>query len=301
MVSGCGTQSDFFFLYLSHATVLFVLRRTAHFTCIVYPMNIDDLLYLSDLNLAESIREMTRWQIEGQISEQHDLLITKSTDASPVTNCVIRTGPYAKPAADSAMELIQNYYDKYNSGFSIYIRSHVDADLKSACESLQMIKVSDAPGMVIDTIIPESPHAESIDIREATDLQGAADFATVAIESYQSLGMRAEIGNRIFATPERMLKPHMYMVVGYANGVPSSCAFALFSHSIAGVYWVGTASNARGRGLAEACTRAVANKALERGASAVVLQASKFGEPIYRRMGFTEFTRYPWYMYFNRK
>jgi predicted GNAT family acetyltransferase len=87
--------------------------------------------------------------------------------------------------------------------------------------------------------------------------------------------------------------------VGYVSGIQSSCALALFSHSIAGVYWVGTARNARGMGLAEACTRAVTNKALERGASTVVLQASKFGEPIYRRMGFNEFTRYPWYMYFK--
>jgi ribosomal protein S18 acetylase RimI-like enzyme len=264
-------------------------------------MNIDDLLYLSDLNLTESVREMTRWQIEGQIVEQHDLLITKGADASPVTNCAIRTSPYAEPAAGSAMDFIQNYYGRYNSGFSMYIRNHVDADLKLVCESLQMVKVSDAPGMVIDSIIPEKPLADSIEIRAITDIQGAADFASVAIDSYQSLGMRAEIGNRIFAAPERMLKPHTYMVVGYVNGIQSSCALALFSHSIAGVYWVGTAQNARGKGLAEACTRAVTNMALERGASAVVLQASKFGEPIYRRMGFTEFTRYPWYMYFNKK
>jgi ribosomal protein S18 acetylase RimI-like enzyme len=155
--------------------------------------------------------------------------------------------------------------------------------------------------MAIDAIIPAKPFANNIEIRTITEAPGAADFASVAIDSYQSLGMRAEIGARIFATPERMLKPHIYMVVGYRDGIPSSCALALFSHSIAGVYWVGTASNARGIGLAEACTRAVTNMALERGASAVVLQASKYGEPIYRRMGFNEFTRYPWYMHFNRK
>src|SRR4030042_752138 len=202
-------------------------------------MNIDDLLYLSDLKLAESIREMTRWHTDGRIVEQNDLLIAKGADTSPVTNCVIRTSPDAKPAADSAMEIIRNYYGPYNSGFSIYIRGHIDADLKSACESLQMIKVSDAPGMMIDAIIPEKPLAEKIEIRTVTDIQGAADFAAVAIDSYQSLGMRAETGRRIFETPERMLKPHMYMAVVYVDGVPSSCAFVLFSHSIAGIYWVG--------------------------------------------------------------
>jgi len=57
-------------------------------------------------------------------------------------------------------------------------------------------------------------------------------------------------------------------------------------------------SGARGNGLAEACVRAVANVAFRRGAPVVVLQASKFGAPVYRRMGFTEITSYPWYMSF---
>jgi ribosomal protein S18 acetylase RimI-like enzyme len=264
-------------------------------------MNIDDLLYLSDLNLAESVREMTRWHADGRIIEQNDLLITKGPGTSPVTNCVMRTGPGAKPDADTAMGMIRDYYDQHDSGFSIYIRDHIDTDLKSACESLKMAKISDAPGMVIDTIIPQKPLEKNIEIRTANDIKGASDFASVAIDSYQSLGMRAELGKKIFAMPERMLKPHMHMAVAYVDDVPSSCAFALFSHSIAGVYWVGTSRNARGRGLAEACTRAVTNYALERGASAVVLQASRFGEPVYRRMGFSEFTRYPWYMHFRMK
>jgi hypothetical protein len=52
--------------------------------------------------------------------------------------------------------------------------------------------------------------------------------------------------------------------------------------------------------MAEACTRCVTNEALRRGAAFVVLQASKFGEPIYLRMGYKEITKYPWYMYIRK-
>jgi len=50
---------------------------------------------------------------------------------------------------------------------------------------------------------------------------------------------------------------------------------------------------ARGRGLAELCTRAVGNAGLDLGARIAALQASPMGEPVYRRMGYVEVTRYP--------
>jgi predicted GNAT family acetyltransferase len=75
----------------------------------------------------------------------------------------------------------------------------------------------------------------------------------------------------------------------------------VFSHSIAGIYWVGTIESFRKKGLAEVCTATVTNEAFRRGASSVILQASPFGEPIYRRLGFKEFTRYLWYMHFHKE
>ena len=59
--------------------------------------------------------------------------------------------------------------------------------------------------------------------------------------------------------------------------------------------WVVTLPEYRGRGLGEACTRLVGNRAFELGARCVVLQASSQGEPIYRRMGYREITRYRWH------
>jgi ribosomal protein S18 acetylase RimI-like enzyme len=263
-------------------------------------MNNDDILYLSDLNLAEFVREMARWNAESEIIEHNDLLITKSLDQFPVTNVAVRLHRCAEPPCDEAIYRVKSFYRKYNSSFSIHIRRHADADMESVCKSEKMIKVWDNPGMMIEASIPVKALSGEIEIRQVKKSTEAADFASVAIESYKSLGMSADVGSKIFATPDRIIRPYSYLVVGYLRGIPVSSAMVLFSHSIAGIYWVGTIQNARRRGIAEACVGTVTNEAFRRGAAFVVLQASKFGEPIYRRMGFKEFTQYPWYMFFHK-
>ena len=50
--------------------------------------------------------------------------------------------------------------------------------------------------------------------------------------------------------------------------------------------WIGTRAAARGRGVADAITRALARIGFERGAARVILQASEMGLPVYQRIGF---------------
>jgi predicted GNAT family acetyltransferase len=111
--------------------------------------------------------------------------------------------------------------------------------------------------------------------------------------------MPADACERLFASCERMLRPHVIAALARVEGEPASAALAILSHGIAGIYWVGTVEKQRSRGLGEACTAAVGNAAFERGAAAVVLQASRQGEPIYRRMGYREITRYAWHVDFS--
>jgi ribosomal protein S18 acetylase RimI-like enzyme len=73
----------------------------------------------------------------------------------------------------------------------------------------------------------------------------------------------------------------------------------ILTHGVAGIYWVGTMPAARGKGLAELCTRAAGNAGFDMGARVASLQASVMGEPVYRRMGYIEVTRYPWVVRFE--
>ena len=150
--------------------------------------------------------------------------------------------------------------------------------------------------MVLERPSSERPLSPGASLDFVEDAAGARDFARVAAGAYASMGMPAEVTARLFATPERMLRPHLVTCLARYDGEPAGAALAILSHGIAGIYWVGTLESHRRRGLGEACTRAVGNAGFARGAAAVVLQASRQGEPIYLRMGYREITRYVWFV-----
>lgn len=263
-------------------------------------MNTEEILNFADLNLAEFVREMARWNPAGEILEQDDLVLTKGISRFPSINVAISLSSAADKSGAATFERIRSFYRERKSGFSIHIRKHADTELESICQLEKLFLVSEAPGMVIDRPFPDTKMPEDLEVRRITEVPRVLDFASVVIESYQSMDMPPYVGKIIFASPERLLKPYNYLVVAYDQEKPVSAAMLLFSNSIAGIYWVGTVSHARGKGLAEACIKAVTNEAFRRGAPLVVLQASRFGAPVYRRMGFTEITRYPWYMHFEK-
>jgi len=263
-------------------------------------MNTKDILRLSDLNLAEYVREMTRWNTPGEIFEQNDLLLTKGSGTSPVTSVAISLCSEDDHTAVDRFDRIRSFYRERKSSFSIHIRKHADRALEAICLREKMIQISDAPGMMTDRPLQDITTPEGVEIRHIVNIGGVVDFASVTTQSYQSLGMPVQTGQQIFASPERLLQPYNYLVVAYDQEQPVSAAMILFSHSIAGIYWVGTLEHHRGRGLAHACVCQVTREAFRRGALMAVLQASKFGTPLYVRMGFKEVTRYPWYMYFEK-
>jgi hypothetical protein len=116
--------------------------------------------------------------------------------------------------------------------------------------------------------------------------------------AYESLGLPGDIPPRLFADARALLAPHIVAFVASLGDVPAAGAMTIVTHGVAGVYWVGTTPEARGRGLAELCTRAVGNAGFDLGARIAALQASQMGEPVYRRMGYYEATRYPFFVRF---
>ncbi len=262
-------------------------------------MNQTELLTLGDISLAEGIRENVRWHRDGRIEEHGDLLLTAGVDPFPVgySNCAMLLGPRPpEPAeAERAIALADEFFGGLGRGYTVWIRAHLDAHLEANRVKAGLSCFSDMPGMVLEAPTPERPLAAGVRVAQVEDSAGASALTAVEAAGYATVGMPAENTARAFSTPERILNPHTIAVLGYLEEKPVSAAIAILSNGIAGLYWVVTLPEARGRGLGEACTRLAGNRALELGARCAVLQASEQGEPIYRRMGYREMTRYRWY------
>lgn len=259
-------------------------------------MDHNELLRLSDLNLAESYREISRWNPHPDMEEQGDMLFVSGAGTFAAINFAIRVGNTVRSSPDEFIARAKEFFAARKRSFSIIVRAHLDTDLLDACKKLELYQISNAPGMVIENILEDAPLPDGVRLEHVIDEAMAQDYAEVAALSFTTLGLPEAVGRSVFSDPNAFLAPYIHAVVAYLEDRPASCAFALLSHGIGGIYYVGTIEAARGKGLAAHCTRAAGNAAFVLGARCVVLQASVYGEPVYTKMGYKEFTRYPWFL-----
>jgi hypothetical protein len=253
-------------------------------------MTADELRELSDLNYFEASRELAR-RAGGAVLDEGGVLLIAGAHPLPVlVNGAIRTDPRVAPS--EVLERARRFFAPRRRGCSILTRSHLDADLQAACSEAGLVQFGASPGMVLDHRLPDATLPPGVTLRRVAAAADATAFATVMDEAYQSLG--SPPGVALTQLPLDVLAaPHIVSLLAELDGAPVAGAMTIVTHGVAGVYWVGTLKAARGRGLAELCTRAAGNAGFDLGARVAGLQASQMGEPIYRRMGYVEVTRYP--------
>jgi predicted GNAT family acetyltransferase len=99
----------------------------------------------------------------------------------------------------------------------------------------------------------------------------------------------------MFASPASLLTPGVAAFVADVDGQAASVALVITHGRVAGVEWVGTLPTFRGRGLAEAVSRAASNAGFDLGARIVALQGADDAARLYARIGYREVSRYRWF------
>lgn len=257
------------------------------------PLSAQDL---SDANFVESVREHARWQEPCKLVEEDGLILVAGPNAFPVAyrNCAIRVDP--RLAAKDVLARTRDFFESRKRGFTILTRDSRDADLKAYLPSAGLNLTAELPCMLIESPLAEPRIPSDIRIERFREERHVLDAVAINAEAYQMIKLPAQEARIYFARPEELLSPRVEGFIAYQGTEPASTALTLFSGASAGLYWVGTAVAAQHRGLGEICTRLATNAGFARGATVVTLQASSFGEPIYRRLGYKTYDRLQRYM-----
>ena len=202
-----------------------------------------------------------------------------------------RTGAYPPPMSSRA----RRFFRERGRGFTVWVRSERDSDLEALVQAEGLERRADGPYMLVEAPLPMTNLPADVDLEQFTHERHVRDAVTVSAEAYEALGLTSDETHATFANPLRLLNDRVVGFVAYRGGRPVSTALTILSGEGAGLYWVGTARNAERSGLGGLCTRYATNAAFARGARVVMLQASPFGEPVYRRLGYRVYERARWY------
>jgi ribosomal protein S18 acetylase RimI-like enzyme len=253
-----------------------------------------ELVELSDLNFRESTRELSR-RAHGTVLDEPGLLLFAGGHPLPV----LANGVFRTTTAVSAREVLQRtrqFFAQQRRGFTVFVRAHADEDLQAALEAEGLTAMGSMPAMILDHRLPAAAAPPGVELRRVSTPADARAYADVQSAAYATYGMRPDVAPALLPNLATLLAPHIAAFLAVLEGRPAAGAMTIVTHGVAGVYWVGTIPEARGRGLAELCTRAAGNAGFDLGGRIASLQASVMGEPVYRRMGYVEVTRYPYFV-----
>jgi GNAT superfamily N-acetyltransferase len=259
-------------------------------------MDREELLREGDRNLAATLRLYGATAPGGAVEDDGAVLLVSTSPSwpSPYHNGCIRLDPTLSPAA--VLARAEAFFSGKAPGFCVWIAAHTDADLErdALAAGYASVSATGTPRLAIEHPLPDPIAPPGVTLEEVRDDEGRLAYLAVTVDAYADSFLPADAAAAHMATLDAVAGPGLRAVVAYDQGRPVSAAMSVASGPVAGVQLVGTVPGARGRGLAEQCTRWAVGAGFASGARAVVLEASEAGEPLYLRMGFTEVSRYRW-------
>jgi ribosomal protein S18 acetylase RimI-like enzyme len=259
----------------------------------------DDMAERCHLSCVEYYRQVPRHSRPcGETVEREGIVLYASGSDFPVLlNGAFRLDPATD--ADRVIDVAQAWFGERKRGWSLGVSSWRDADqdLVAAAVRRGLVPTADTPGMICERRLADGRRPQGVEVRALSSADDRAAYAALLDEAYTSLGMPAGVFSAA-TSPVADPAPHVVTVGAFEHNTLVSAAQVVLNLGIAGVYGVGTAPQARGRGLAELVTRVVTNIGFDAGAAYVTLQATSMGEPVYRRLGYREIYRFVSYTRF---
>jgi len=154
-------------------------------------------------------------------------------------------------------------------------------------------------GMAIDLIAmnESEPLPAGLEIVEVKDNKTLKAWCHVVCVGFSVPPHAEPTIMKVVKTDIKYKQPEKYYL-GILDCKPVATSMYFLGEGVCGIYFVATIPEARNKGIGFAVTQAALKDGRKLGYRVGILQASKMGEPVYRRMGFKEYCRVSSYEWF---
>jgi ribosomal protein S18 acetylase RimI-like enzyme len=238
------------------------------------------------LNLVDSSRQLFELDPGAEIEVGSGWVFGAGRSPHPViSNAAFRVEDELDPG--ELLERAQAFFAPRERGFALWARAGTaeDRNLIDTAKAAGLKEVYAMPEMVLDRRAEEHPLPAGVQLRRVVSASDATDYWQVATGAYASIGFPPEIF-AFYEGHDGLIADNAAAFIADLDGRPAAIAMTIVSHGVAGIYWVGTSDDARGRGLGWTVTATAVNAGFDLGAEIASLQASPMGESLYLRMGF---------------
>ena len=220
-------------------------------------MDRDELLREGDRNLAATLRLYGATAPGAAVEDDAGVLLlsTSRTWPSPYHNGCMRLDPSLSPA--DVLARAEAFFSGRAPGFCVWIAAHADAGLErdALAAGYASVSTTGTPRLAIEHPLPDAVAPPGVTFDEVTDDEGRLAYLAVTVDAYADSFLPPDAAAVQLATLDAVAGPGVRAVVAYDRGRPVAAAMSVASGPVAGVQLVGTIPDARGRGLAEQCTR----------------------------------------------
>lgn len=152
--------------------------------------------------------------------------------------------------------------------------------------------------MHTDQKIKEIRTSDCFKVKQVKQRSEIDDFGLIIEEAFDKT---PQVINKMFEKDSTLIHNDIIAYIIYKDEEPLSAVMTVLSKNIAGIYWVGICTKARGQGLGSLATKVATNIAFDKNINNVILQASALGEKVYKKLGYKTITRYRTYTIKNKR
>lgn len=240
-------------------------------------------LFLADNNLLLSIKNRMN-NIEGSVLKETKDYIIFSIGVDSIDGHLNGGICLNDEKASEFLAEIQNVFSSLNRGYTVWVRDHDNKKLESLLkeEGLTPIREPGTRCMIAEKRIKEVAIPSDFSIEFVSTEKHIEDLKSVVKESFDKSDEVVDIMFNL----KMLTNENSAGIIVYENSTRKAVSVAtmVIENSVSGIYYVGTLSDYRGKGLGALVAERSTNIGFDKGAKISVLQASLLGESVYKKL-----------------